>query len=33
MKELGIDRLSLEERISLVREIWDSVASEAERSR
>lgn len=29
-KSLGIDRLSLAERILLVEEIWDSVAAEAE---
>lgn len=26
MKELGLDRLSVEERILLVEEIWDSIA-------
>jgi putative addiction module component (TIGR02574 family) len=30
VKSLGIDRLSLAERILLVEEIWDSVAAEAE---
>ena len=29
-KSLGIDRLSLEERMLLVEEIWDSIAAEAE---
>ena len=29
-KSLGIDRLSLAERIVLVEEIWDSIAAEAE---
>ena len=29
-KSLGIDRLSLAERILLVVEIWDSIAAEAE---
>ena len=29
-KSLGIDRLSLAERIMLVEEIWDSIAAEAE---
>jgi putative addiction module component (TIGR02574 family) len=29
-KALGIDRLSLAERILLVEEIWDSVAAEAD---
>ncbi|MBL8830442.1 MAG: addiction module protein [Planctomycetaceae bacterium] len=28
MKALGIDRLSIAERIALVEEIWDSVAEE-----
>ncbi len=27
MKELGIDRLSVEERLALVHEIWDSIAA------
>ena len=31
MKELGIDRLSSEERVALVQEIWDSVAEDVER--
>ena len=26
MKELGIERLSLEDRIALMHELWDSVA-------
>ena len=30
VKSLGIDRLSLAERILLVEEIWDSIAAEAE---
>jgi putative addiction module component (TIGR02574 family) len=29
---LGIDRLSIEERVALVHEIWDSIAAEAEGS-
>ena len=29
-KSLGIDRLSLAERMLLVEEIWDSIATEAE---
>lgn len=29
-KSLGIDRLSLAERVLLVEEIWDSIAAEAE---
>ena len=29
-KSLGIDRLSLSERILLVEEIWDSIAAESE---
>ena len=29
-KSLGIDRLSLAERIQLVEEIWNSIATEAE---
>lgn len=28
LKDLGIDRLSLEERLTLVQEIWDSIADE-----
>ncbi len=28
MKTLGIDRLSVEERITLVHEIWDSIVTE-----
>jgi putative addiction module component (TIGR02574 family) len=28
MKDLGIDRLSLEERIALAHEIWESIAAE-----
>lgn len=30
MKDLGIDQLSLEDRLALVQEIWDSIAAEAE---
>jgi putative addiction module component (TIGR02574 family) len=30
MKDLGIDRLSIEERLSLVQEIWDSIAISSE---
>jgi putative addiction module component (TIGR02574 family) len=29
---LGIDRLSIAERIALVQEIWDSIAAEAEQA-
>ena len=29
LKALGIERLSIEERISLVEEIWDSIAEDA----
>src|SRR5262249_26391424 len=32
LQELGIDKLSIAERISLVQEIWDSIAAEIERS-
>ena len=32
LKALGIDRLSVGERIALVQEIWDSIAADAERS-
>jgi len=28
MKALGIDRLSVEDRLALVHEIWDSIAAE-----
>jgi putative addiction module component (TIGR02574 family) len=28
MKELGIDRLSLDERLALMQEIWESIATE-----
>jgi len=28
MKDLGIDRLSLEDRIALMHELWDSIAAE-----
>jgi putative addiction module component (TIGR02574 family) len=31
MKELGIDRLSIEDRIALAQEIWDSIAVEPNR--
>ncbi len=30
MKELGIDRLSVEERLALVQEIWDSIVATPE---
>ena len=30
MRELGIDRLPLEERLALVQEIWDSIAGAPE---
>jgi putative addiction module component (TIGR02574 family) len=30
MRSLGIDRLSLDERIHLVEEIWDSISTETE---
>jgi putative addiction module component (TIGR02574 family) len=32
MKDLGIDRLSVDERITLVQEIWDSIAADVERA-
>jgi putative addiction module component (TIGR02574 family) len=32
LEALGIDRLSVAERITLVQEIWDSIAPEAEQS-
>jgi putative addiction module component (TIGR02574 family) len=32
MKDLGIDRLSVEERLALVQEIWDSIAAEPGRT-
>ncbi len=32
MQDLGIDRLSVEERLALMHEIWDSIAIEPERS-
>ena len=32
MKDLGIDRLSVEDRLALAREIWDSVTADIERS-
>ena len=28
MKDLGIDRLSVEQRLALMHEIWDSIAAE-----
>jgi putative addiction module component (TIGR02574 family) len=31
INSLGIDRLSVEERLQLVQEIWDSLGSDAER--
>lgn len=30
IKSLGLDRLRLEERLSLVEELWDSIAAESE---
>ncbi|MHB1421862.1 MAG: addiction module protein [Gemmataceae bacterium] len=30
LKDLGIDQLSIEDRLVLVQEIWDSIAAEAE---
>ena len=30
MKDLGIDRLSAEERLALMHDIWESLASDAE---
>jgi putative addiction module component (TIGR02574 family) len=32
MKDLGIDQLSVEDRIALAEAIWDSVAAEVERA-
>ena len=32
LQALGIDRLSVAERIALVQEIWDSIAAEAEQA-
>jgi putative addiction module component (TIGR02574 family) len=32
MKELGVDRLSAEERLALMHEIWDSLANEPGRT-
>jgi putative addiction module component (TIGR02574 family) len=32
MKDLGIDRLSVDDRVVLAHEIWDSVAAEVERA-
>jgi putative addiction module component (TIGR02574 family) len=31
MQTLGIDRLSVDERLTLLHEIWDSIAAEPER--
>jgi len=31
MHELGIDRLSVDDRLALVQEIWDSIAAEPDR--
>ena len=30
MTELGIDRLSVDDRLALVQEIWDSIAAESD---
>jgi putative addiction module component (TIGR02574 family) len=32
LRTLGIDRLSLDDRLRLVQEIWDSIAAESERA-
>ncbi len=32
IQALGIDRLSVDERISLAQQIWDSIAAEADRT-
>jgi putative addiction module component (TIGR02574 family) len=32
MKSLGIDQLSIEDRLALVQEIWDSIAADVERA-
>ena len=32
LRALGIDRLSVEDRLALVQEIWDSIAAEVEKS-
>jgi putative addiction module component (TIGR02574 family) len=32
LQALGIDRLSLDDRLTLVQEIWDSIAAESERA-
>lgn len=32
LQTLGIDRLSIDERIALVQQIWDSISAEAERT-
>jgi putative addiction module component (TIGR02574 family) len=29
MKDLGLDRLSVDDRITLVQELWDSIAADA----
>ena len=31
LRELGIDRLSIEERLALAQQLWDSVATDLER--
>lgn len=31
MQALGIDRLSIEDRLALVKEIWDSISAEVEK--
>jgi putative addiction module component (TIGR02574 family) len=32
MKDLGIDRLSVEDRLALLQEIWDSLAADIEQA-
>lgn len=32
MKEFGIDRLSVEDRLQLAQEIWESIAAEADQA-
>jgi putative addiction module component (TIGR02574 family) len=32
MKDLGIDRLSVEDRLALLQEIWDSLAADVEQA-
>ena len=32
IKDLGIDQLSVEDRLALVQEIWDSIAAEVEQA-